>query len=366
MTTADNAHNQPIGLVAAAYSEYVPLFASIELTLRCNLRCSHCYNFDRALPLPPGDELAPAEIRGLIDELVALGTLEICFTGGEALLHPHLLDFVRHARSHLAAVRVKSNGVSLTRERAQHLYDAGVYALDVSLYGACPDTHDALTQVPGSFVKTLAGARVAADAGLRVSLSFCVTAQNAHEVSEMLAICQREGYHFTLDPQISARYDGSRGSLDHRVSLPVLEELYRGPLREALGQPTCRSDADMQCSCARAVVAVNAQGEVYPCIAAPLPSGNIRAGGFAAVWRDSPQLNRLRGLTLDDYARCAPCPDRGYCRRSNGVSLVNTGEYTGVDPWNCGEAAIIRQIAEGGASCFSAESPAASRPAIDP
>lgn len=363
---AYDAQKTEMRRVEAAYADCVPLFASIELTLRCNLRCTHCYNFDRSLPLPPGNELSPAEVRGLIDELVALGTLEICFTGGEALLHPHLGDFVRHARGHLAAVRVKSNGVVLAPERAEALYAAGVYALDVSVYGACADTHDALTRVPGSFEKTLAGARAAADAGLRVSLSFCVTAQNADEVADMLALCGREGFHFTLDPQISARYDGSRTSLEHRVSLPVLEALYRGPLREALGQPTCRSDHDMQCSCARAVVAVNAQGDVYPCIAAPLPSGNIRHGGFAAVWRHSPQLNRLRGLTLADYPQCGPCPDRGFCRRSNGVSLVNTGEYTGVDPWNCGEAAIIRQIAEGGEPCFSATSPAPSPPATGP
>ncbi|MEB3284316.1 MAG: radical SAM protein [Candidatus Sericytochromatia bacterium] len=347
-----------IALVDVAYDTYVPLFASIELTLRCNLRCTHCYNFDRDMALPAGEELTPDEVMSVIDELVSMGALEICFTGGEALLHPHLLDFVRHARRSLAAVRIKSNGVALTGHCAQLLYDAQVHAIDLSLYGASAKTHDALTRVAGSFSKTLAGARAARDAGMRVSLSFCVTTENSHEVEAMLGISEREGFGFTLDPQISARYDGTRTSLAHRVPLPVLEQLYRGPLREALGQPTCRNGQDMQCSCARAVVAVSAQGDVYPCIAAPIPSGNIRQGGLKRIWETSPELTKVRGLTLSDYSQCAPCPDRGYCRRSNGVSLVNTGEYTGVDPWNCGEAAIIRAIAEQKPPCFSNGSPA--------
>lgn len=337
-----------IPLVDDAYRHHVPLFATIELTLRCNLRCTHCYNFDRSGPPPAADSLSPEELRATIDALVAEGCLEICFTGGEALLHPHLEDLVRHARRHLCAVRVKSNGIALDGARARALYDAGVYAIDLSLYGASPATHDALTQVAGSFGRTVAGARAAREAGLRVSLSYCVTRENAHEVEAMLALAREEAFAFTIDPQISARYDGTRSSLDHRVSPETLEALYRGPLREALGTPSCRFDADMQCSCARAVVAVTANGDVYPCIAAPVPGGNVRAGGFTKVWRDSPVFARIRGLTLEDYPQCAPCPDRGYCRRSNGVSVVNTGEYTGVDPWNCEEAAIIRRIAEEG------------------
>ncbi|MFP5502519.1 MAG: hypothetical protein ACLGIN_08510, partial [Candidatus Sericytochromatia bacterium] len=41
-----------IPLMAKAYELCVPLFVTLELTLRCNLRCVHCYNFDRETPMP--------------------------------------------------------------------------------------------------------------------------------------------------------------------------------------------------------------------------------------------------------------------------------------------------------------------------
>jgi radical SAM protein with 4Fe4S-binding SPASM domain len=336
-----------IPLVATAYEQCVPLFTTIELTLKCNLRCVHCYNFDRSTPQPKESvaaELTPPEIYKLIDELVEAGGLEISFSGGEALLHPHLDDFIRYARARMFAVRIKSNGMLLTPSRVAKLVDAGAYAVDVSLYGATSATHDEFTTVKGSFDRTVAGIEAAVAADMKVSLSFCLTRGNAGEIAEMTALSERLGVTYTLDPQLTARYDGTTSSLDHRVDAETLEALYRGPLKEALGGPQCFPDRDVQCSCARTVCGINSAGEVYPCIGAPVPSGNLREQSFMDIWRHSPALNRIRGLTIDDFTDCKACPDRPFCRRSSGAVFTNTGNYTGAEPWTCDEAAIIHKL----------------------
>ena len=40
------------GFQGWAHDNLVPLNVSLEITLACNIRCVHCYNFDRDLPLP--------------------------------------------------------------------------------------------------------------------------------------------------------------------------------------------------------------------------------------------------------------------------------------------------------------------------
>src|SRR5713101_832116 len=84
-----------------AYERCIPLNVTLEITLRCNLRCVHCYNFDRDLPYLPlkkrEEELSDVEILRILDQVRDEGCLYLALTGGEALLHPRLDDFVRHA-----------------------------------------------------------------------------------------------------------------------------------------------------------------------------------------------------------------------------------------------------------------------------
>ena len=83
------------GLNGLAYDACVPLHVSLELTLRCNLRCVHCYNFDRDQPRPvSAAELSFEEITALLAELKREGTLFLSLTGGEALVHPRFWDIL--------------------------------------------------------------------------------------------------------------------------------------------------------------------------------------------------------------------------------------------------------------------------------
>jgi len=335
-----------------AFDSCTPVNATIELTLACNLRCVHCYNFDRALPYPKqraSAELSRAELLAAIDQLADAGALFLSFTGGEAMAHPNLLELVRHARARRCAVNVKTNGVHLA-ERAGELRAAGVGTVDVSIYGATAATHDAFTLAPGSFERTITGVRGAAAAGIVPRVSICLVRSNAAEVGAMVELVRDLGVSASLDPHVTARYDGDRASLDLRLDRGELLALYRGPLRTLLDPPDCHRDApdSVQCSCARSVVAIASNGDVYPCIGAPMRAGNIRERPFAEIWRDSPELQRIRALSLPDFPSCAPCPDRAWCRRSSGTVFVNTGDYTGAEEWTCMEASVLRQIAEEG------------------
>src|SRR4051794_8235874 len=99
----------------------IPLNVTLELTLRCNLKCVHCYNFDRDLPYLPlkkrEEELSDPEILRILDEVREEGCLYLALTGGEAMLHPRLDDFVAHAARAGMMVTVKSNGTLFDPER---------------------------------------------------------------------------------------------------------------------------------------------------------------------------------------------------------------------------------------------------------
>jgi radical SAM protein with 4Fe4S-binding SPASM domain len=344
------------GLVSAiqewAFAHNSPLNATIELTQRCNIRCKHCYNFDRDQPReacgPDRPELSTPEIKDAITALHQAGCLFLSLTGGEALLHPDLFAFIEHAASLNMAVQLLTNGLLLRPGMAGALAShKNLLGVSVSLYGATAAVHDDVTQVPGSFARTWAGAQLMRDKGVAVRLKFILMRQNAHEAGQMMADAEARGFPFTIDMTVTARHDGSRNSLETRVDEGQLEQLYRGPLRPLikLGPRPPVTSAGFACNCARGNCAITAQGDVLPCISVPLVAGNIRERPFAEIWSSSPVFQRIRGLRLADYPQCAPCPHKAHCTHERGAAVTYSGAYTGTDPLVCARAALVHQLA---------------------
>ena len=153
---------------------------------------------------------------------------------------------------------------------------------------------------------------------------------------------------FVADPHITTRYDGTRSSTDERVDPETLERLYRKPLQPWVRGPNSTAAQAPQCSCGRSTCGISAYGDLYPCIGAPLPAGNLREKSFTDIWSTSPVLNWIRSLQLDDFSVCKPCPHRIYCRRSSGAIYSNTGDYTGPEEWTCMEAEILHRLHDEG------------------
>jgi radical SAM protein with 4Fe4S-binding SPASM domain len=360
-----------------AHDHLVPLNASLEVTLACNIRCLHCYNFDRdAAPalLPGGPaantkaeatgsgtgsgcgtrgsgrpELTTEELLDLIDQLRQAGCLFLSLTGGEVLSHPGLFRLLDRARESHMAVQLLSNGTLLRPGMAARLGGyANLLGVSVSLYGATAEVHDAITQVTGSFRRTWAGVMRLRAVGVAVRLKFIVMRPNAHETEAMMTGASAQGFPFTLDLNVTARHDGTDGSLATRVTPAQLEGLSRGPLRPLLprGRRPPPPEQDFNCNCARGNCAISATGDVYPCVSVPWAAGNVREQPFADIWRDSPVFRRIRGLRLEDYGKCGPCPHRGYCGHDRGAAFTATGDYTSADPFVCAGAELTHRLAD--------------------
>jgi radical SAM protein with 4Fe4S-binding SPASM domain len=329
-----------------AYAARIPISVMFEVTLRCNIRCVHCYNFDRNAPRPVSEELAPEEVFDLLRQVREEGCLFVAFTGGEALVHPRIWDYIAEAGRRSMAVRILTNGTPLTDRVVDRLAAfEHLQGLDVSVYGATPETHDAITCVPGSFARTWAGIRRLRARGIRAKVKFVLMRSNAHEAAAMIAQAEAEGVPFLVDAHITARYDGTDSSLSQRPVRAQLEALYRGPLRRFLEEAGLgRGPQPLRCNCAIDRAAIMANGDVYPCVAAPLAGGNVRRQTFREIWRHSPVFERIRALREEDFRACHPCPLRPWCQREAGQSYLASGEYTGVDPWFCEEAEVVRAV----------------------
>lgn len=132
---------------AAGILQKRPFDCLIQVTNRCNLRCSFCDFWPN--PAPPRDELTVDEYRDLSAQLRELGCFLISIEGGEPFLRQDLVDIVRaFSADHLPILF--TSGWYVTPENAAALWDAGLHLASVSIDFASAADHDAKRGRPGT------------------------------------------------------------------------------------------------------------------------------------------------------------------------------------------------------------------------
>ena len=123
-----------------------PLQATINVTSRCNSRCTYCSYGDPNFPRVPDPSLT--QLVDLISDLACFGVRSLSLSGGEPLLRDDLPDIVRLASEAGMAVTVVTNGTLLTIETAQQLADAGLVNLVISFDTLKDELYQQIRGVP--------------------------------------------------------------------------------------------------------------------------------------------------------------------------------------------------------------------------
>jgi MoaA/NifB/PqqE/SkfB family radical SAM enzyme len=150
----------------------------IRINFHCNQACKFCF-VSTHLPAA-GDEA----VRRAIVAAAAAGRA-ITLTGGEPTLNPHLLEYVRLARSRSTLpVSMQTNAVRLVDGvLVRALEEAGLSHVLVALHGSNADVSDCITGVPGTFAMTVAGIDQLRATTLHVNLNIVVCRFNLHDLA---------------------------------------------------------------------------------------------------------------------------------------------------------------------------------------
>ena len=155
----------------------------IRVLFQCNQSCRFCF-VSTHLPAAD-DEAVEAAIRG-----AGAKGHKITLSGGEPLLHPRIVHFVRLAKSvSTHPVLLQTNATRLAQnDLACTLAEAGLEEAFVSLHGATAEVFDAITDAPGTFEKTLLGLDALREAGIRTQINFVVCQANLHELKAWVTL----------------------------------------------------------------------------------------------------------------------------------------------------------------------------------
>lgn len=122
-------------------------YLRISLTDRCNLRCVYCMPREGLQWQPRTDQLSAEEIVQVVATAAQGGVRRVRLTGGEPLVHPHIVEIVRLIASipNIEEVSLTTNAMMLER-LAQPLADAGLGRVNVSLDSLDADKFKRITR----------------------------------------------------------------------------------------------------------------------------------------------------------------------------------------------------------------------------
>ena len=348
---------------APTTEKYVPLVLSWNVTLKCNLKCAHCYINAKETKLP--DELNTDGAKMLLHQIIEVSRPLLILSGGEPLLRKDIYEIIRYGADRGLRMGMGSNGVLIDDEVARRLEDAGMGTVAISLDSTIPERHDEFRGVKGCWEHAVNAIKALKKSRIQVQVNSTVTQQNYDEVDDIMALAEDlcvENFHlFFLVPT-------GRGTDIQDITPQMYEDMIKSTLAKTTKyrlnvKPSCapqfmrvakEQGVNMSrwvrgCMAGLYYCRIYPSGEVTPCPYMPLNLGNIRERSFRDIWFNSEVFKALR-----DFERlkgkCGVCEYRdvcGGCRaRAYGVTTdlmdfcgalhkptESRGDYLAEDPW---------------------------------
>lgn len=305
----------------------IPISGAFEITFRCNMRCTHCYVPRKTFP----KETTTQEIFKIIDEIAEAGCLWLLITGGEPLLRNDFLDIYDYIKAKGILITLFTNGTLITNKVANHLKKWPPFSIEISFYGATPETHEKITQVPGSYKKCIRGIEMLLKRKLPFKLKTMGLKSNKHEIKKMQKMAKNWGVSFRFDPLINPSIKGTMEPLQERLSPKEVLELeindrerskeWRELYKKYYGYT--KSDYVYTCGAGRNYFHIDPYGKLNMCVLLRIPGYDLKKGSFLQGYST---FAKIRETRKPIPKKCGDCKINIMCGLCPGWGLLEAGD----------------------------------------
>jgi len=327
-----------------------PRIISWNITLRCPLKCSHCY-VDAGKDEAAG-VLGTKEAFSVIDQIRATGTPVVVLSGGEPLMREDIFAIARYGTEHGLRMVMGTSGYLLDQAMAKKLREAGIRAAAISIDSADPSVHDSFRGIDGVWERAVQAIGFCHAENIGVQINMSVLRSAMSDVRDVIGMGTARGVR---DYQLFFPVPAGRAQDIQPGSAREYENLIRQILIEYRDsdlhiRPTCvpqfRRIADelgirnpawgRGCIAGISYCRIYANGDVTPCPYLPVSAGNVRTTPFPEIWNNSKLFAALRDPDLLT-GKCGRCRFKTICggcraRAYRGAGAVSPRWCDGLAP----------------------------------
>lgn len=341
-----------------------PRIISWNITLRCPLKCAHCY-------VDAGDTeadgvLTTEEAFSVIDQIRMTGKPVVVLSGGEPLLRKDIHTIARYGTEQGLRMVMGTSGYLIDQKAAVNLKRAGIRAVAISLDSKDPAIHDSFRGLEGVWERAVKAIGYCRDAGIAVQINMSVMRSAISDVDGVIGLGTSLGVRdyqlFFPVPTGRARQIEPRSPEEYEELIRQILIRYRDS--DLNIRPTCAPQFrriahelgitnpawGRGCLAGITYCRIYANGEVTPCPYLPVSAGNVRTTPFSEIWNNSGLFAALRDMDrltgkcgrCGFITICGGCRARAYRRDDAAPPLwcdglappdTSSGECCGEDPW---------------------------------
>lgn len=308
-----------------------PLVAKFEVTYKCNYKCEYCYvdadNYSNY------QYLAYKDIKRILDELKAVGVVNLFITGGEPLKHPEIVQILKYADELGFILTLQTNGALITEELAQILRNLRHFSIGISFHSHDSNEFDEFTRVNGSYLNTIRAIDIMKKNYIRFVAKLTVTSHNKHSVLKTIQYFENNNIPFEIYTQILPNVSDSKSTTDFICDYDIIKDLY------TIGAIKFRKS---MCSALITKCWISPNGDVYPCELVRTKIGNLLEADFNIIWENEKSNEILNSDLYSQPDQCMNCKNEKYCTRC--LAYLNYDNWKSGLSQFCMKAEIISNL----------------------
>ena len=289
----------------------------------CNQKCVHCYAAGQNYA--EQKELSTDEWKKVIDKCKKAYIPQLTFTGGEPTIRKDLVELIDYSRWFVT--RLNTNGVLLTKELCEKLYNASLYSVQITFYSCNEEEHNKLVGAD-NYKKTVQGIKNAINAGLPVSINTPLCTINKNYIETLKYLKELGIKYVTCSGLIMT---GNAKTEESKSTQLSKEELYKilkdakeytdeNLMELSFTSPGWLEEEKIRglrlnvpsCGACLSNMAIAPDGEVVPCqswLGKNAGLGNMLTNNWNKIW-NNPKCKKIRKNSSTTTGKC-PLKDGG-------------------------------------------------------
>jgi len=326
--------------------------ASVRITNACNFRCAHCYTEGGCTVK---NELNTEEVKSMINQMAALKTMYIFFTGGEPFLRKDIVDILKYTSDKKIKISISTNAQLINRQILEKLKKLNFSLFQISIEGT-KEIHNSIVRKEAweKSIEAIALAKFILKENIGVGTVMMkenwdildkvileASRQGADIFSLMLLIVTGRAEDSMMPApkeilkglkKLFSQYEKLQSKIKFAQNTTILPALVPKKWRKRELHKTFAPCSFPYC------IGVSANGDVAPCDGLfnypELIVGNIREKTLSDIWNKSKVLKEIRKINPTDLKGvCRKCIYKDYCGGGcRAYTYIKYRDFTMPDP----------------------------------